>query len=110
MKKSITVFAISCLLLFSSITVSASNVEKNTLKEKVAAMSEEEKQQRAAEIERRVQEIKSLDKSQLTRLEKKDMRNELRDMNKEAKAIGRGGVYISLAGILIIILVLIIIL
>jgi len=38
------------------------------------------------------------------------LRHELKDLNKEARTIGRGGVYISLGGILLIILILILIL
>jgi hypothetical protein len=60
-------------------------------------------------LKQRAAEIKAIDKSQLTRLERKDLRKELKDMNKEAKEIGHGGIYISLAGIIIIILLLILI-
>lgn len=94
----------------TAVRVHASNDEKIALQEKTAAMSDEQKQARAAEIEKRVLEIKEMDKSNLSRLERKDMRNELRDMNKESKAIGNGGVYLSIGGILLIILVLILIL
>jgi len=55
-------------------------------------------------------EIKAMDKSQLSSEERKALRKELRSMNYEAKALGNGGIYISLAGIIIIILVLILIL
>ena len=108
MKKVSYFFAIICFIILSTVTVQAADNSKKSLEEKVAAMTEEEKQQRVAEIEQRIQEIKEMDKSGLTRIEKKDMKDELRYMNKEAKALGHGGVYISLAGILLIILILII--
>lgn len=94
----------------TAVQVHASNDGKAALREKTAAMSDEQKQARAAEIEKRVQEIKDMDKSNLSRLERKDMRDELRNMNKESKAIGNGGIYLSVGGILLIILVLILIL
>ena len=94
----------------TAVQVHASNDGKVALQEKTAAMTDEQKEARIAEIEKRVQEIKDMDKSNLSRLEKKDMRDELRNMNKESKAIGHGGVYLSIGGILLIILVLILIL
>lgn len=110
MKKAIYLLTITCFMMLGATTVKASDNEKKSMQEKVAAMTEEEKQQRITEIEQRVQEIKQIDKSELTRVERKDLKDELRDMNKEAKAIGHGGVYISLGGILLIILILIIVL
>ena len=68
-----------------------------------------EQQTRLEEITRRVEEIKSIDRSSLTREERKDLRNELVSMKKEAKAMS-GGVYLSVGAIIIIILLLILIL
>lgn len=56
----------------------------------------------------RIDEIKEMDKSGLTRVEKKELRKELREMKKEVKANGYG-IYLS-AGAIIIILLLIILL
>ena len=72
-------------------------------------MTDAQKEERITQIQQRVEEIKAMDKSQLTRLERKDLKNELRDMNKEAKAIRTGGIYISIGALIIIILLLIII-
>lgn len=55
----------------------------------------------------RLEELKALDKSTLTRTEKKALRKEVKSINSQLKAVG-GGVYIS-AGALILILVLLII-
>lgn len=63
---------------------------------------------RAGEISRRVEEIKNMDRSELSRQERKALRNELLDMKKEAKAMS-GGVYLSVGAIIIILLVLILI-
>lgn len=102
-------------LLAISLLIAASGVEANTVsngfdKEKIARMTEKEKKARAEEIKIRVETIRDMDRSTLSRAERKELRQELRDLNKEAKAIGRGGVYISLTGILLIILILILVL
>ncbi|WAC41364.1 hypothetical protein [Pedobacter sp. SL55] len=57
----------------------------------------------------RVDEIKAMDKSKLTREEKKELRKELREMKKKANSMS-GGVYLSVGAIIIIILLLILIL
>jgi Flp pilus assembly protein TadB len=80
------------------------------LKARIENMTEEQKDARYKEMKARVTEIKSMDRSKLTKEERKALKTELKNMNKEAKAIDRGGVYISFAGIIIIILLLIILL
>ncbi len=77
---------------------------------KETTMSEAEKEAAIAKMKLRVEEIKAMDKSTLSKSERKALRKELRDMNKEARALGAGGVYLSVAAIVIIILVLILIL
>lgn len=57
----------------------------------------------------RVEEIKAMDKSKLSKADRKALRKELKEMKQKANAIG-GGVYLSVGAILIIILLLIIIL
>ena len=56
-----------------------------------------------------VEEIKKMDKSDLSRAEKKELRKELRELKSQARAMG-GGVYLSVGAIIIIILLLILIL
>ena len=68
-----------------------------------------EQKARIEAIEKRVMEIKAMDRSSLTKAERKALKNELKDMKKEAKAI-RGGVYLSVGAIIIIILLLILLL
>jgi hypothetical protein len=63
---------------------------------------------RATELMKRLDEINAMDKSAMSRLEKKEAREEVREINKEMKRLG-GGIYIS-AGAIIIILLLILIL
>ena len=57
----------------------------------------------------RVDEIKAMDKSKLTREEKKELRKELKEMKKKANSMS-GGVYLSVGAIIIINLLLILIL
>jgi hypothetical protein len=56
----------------------------------------------------RVEEIRAMDISALSREQRKDLKQELRDLKKEFKAIQ--GIYLSIGAIIIIILLLILIL
>src|SRR5215210_7047834 len=98
MKNRFYYLALTLLFAVSAITSNAALVTP-TIKEKVAGMTDAQKDERLKQIKQRVDEIKAMDKSALSRTERKNLRNELRNMNKEAKAIGHGGIYISLAGI-----------
>ena len=109
MKRNIAILVLTLLTVFASVTSYAKN-DKDYWRDKVATMTEAQKEARIEEMKARVVEIKAMDKSELSRGDRKALRQELRDMNKEAKAIGNGGIYISLAVVLIIILVLILIL
>jgi hypothetical protein len=84
---------------------SATEIEKP-----VRELSEEEIAVRMNQMTKRVEEIKSMDRSLLSKQERKELRKELREMNKAAKAMGQGGVYLSVGAIIIIILLLILIL
>lgn len=64
---------------------------------------------RSGQMLQRLQEIKGMDKSELTRSEKKDLRKEVLGIKKERKAMS-GGVYLSVGAILIVVLVLLLIL
>ena len=57
----------------------------------------------------RVDEIKAMDKSNLSSAEKKSLRKELRSLKHDLKVLGKG-VYLSIGAIIIIILLLILIL
>jgi hypothetical protein len=66
----------------------------------------EAQKERLAEIQTRVDEIKAMDFSDMSKDEIKDVRMELKDMKEEAKRAS-GGVYISVGAIIIILLLLI---
>jgi len=64
---------------------------------------------RAQQLLQRLEDIKSMNKLELTRLEKKNLRKEVKGIKKEMKDNTRG-VYLSVGAIIIIILLLILIL
>ena len=64
---------------------------------------------RAQQLVQRLETIRDMDKSELSRSEKKDLRKEVKEIKKEMKVI-KGGVYLSVAAIIIIILLLILLL
>lgn len=103
MKKIIYALMLVFTLGISANTVSAS--ENNKPKTELTA----EQQAQLDKIVSRVEEIRKMDKSHLTRAEKKALRKELREMKEQARILDRG-VYLSVGAIIIIILLLIIIL
>lgn len=111
MKRFFYTLSLSAALLMG---LPASQAKTATITEETGktevVMSEAEKEATIARMKLRVEEIKAMDKSQLSKAERKALRKELRDMNKQARALGAGGVYLSVAAIVIIILVLILIL
>ena len=95
-------------LLLSTTTLTVQAAKTDFTKEKVTAMTEEQKQVRLKEIEDRVEEIKDMNKSELTSEDRQELRQEVKSLKKEARATN--GVYLSIGAILIIILLLILIL
>ena len=75
MKKKIYFLATALMLMFSAPSVMA-NVAKSK-----PDMTDNQKV-RLAEITTRVEEIKSMDKSELSREDRKSLRNELQEMKK----------------------------
>lgn len=63
----------------------------------------------ATQLLRRLDEIKAMDKSELSKSQKKELRKEVKGIKKELRAVG-GGVYLSTAAIIIIALLLILLL
>jgi hypothetical protein len=109
--KSKTITAIMALLLTIATTNSYAVIVPDDPKPKTelpVGMTDEQKAARLAQIKARVAEIKSIDRSTLSKAERKALRKELREMNKEARAAK--GVYLSVGAIIIIILLLILIL
>ena len=61
---------------------------------------------RANELKSRLEEIDKMDKKNLTRAQKKELRGEVKAIKKEMKAIS-GGVYLSVGAIILIVLLII---
>ncbi|MFA6276899.1 hypothetical protein ACHMWN_02500 [Pedobacter sp. UC225_61] len=100
-------FIYSLVLIFT-LGISTNTVSAADKKEPKTEMTAEQKVQ-FEKIVNRVEEIRKMDKSNLTRVEKKELRKELREMKDKARALS-GGVYLSVGAIIIIILLLILIL
>ena len=105
-----TSIAILCFLLTANVISSYATTIDNDrpTKERTEKMSDEQKKSRLEDIRTRVNEIKEMDKSGLSKTERKAMRKELRELKKESKETK--GVYLSVGAIIIIILLLILIL
>ncbi len=98
MKKNIFKFIVICFCLtLGSLSVKASDSTS------VAVQTQE-----VQKMVDRLTEIKEMDKSNLNRTEKKQLHAEVTDIQKKLKTMD-GGVYISVGGIIIILLILIII-
>ncbi len=102
--------AATMMLCFSANLASATELAGKSEPKKEMTLNEEQKAQQVEVIKRRVEEIKSMDKSNLTRQERKALKKELKEMKEQARAITGGGVYLSVGAIIIIILILILIL
>jgi hypothetical protein len=96
--------ALAILLTLASVSNRAFAAD-NVATDKTAAANTE----RMEQIRSRLEEIKHMDRSSLTREERKELRREVKGYRKEAKSMG-GGIYLSAGAIIIIILVLILIL
>ncbi|MES2417159.1 MAG: hypothetical protein V4541_03175 [Bacteroidota bacterium] len=103
MKKFIYALVLVFTLGISTTTVSAAT--KNEDKKELTA----EQKVQFEKLVNRVEEIRNMDKSNLTRVEKKALRKELKEMKEQARVLNQG-VYLSVGAIIIIILLLILIL
>lgn len=105
LKKVLTMFL---LLSMTAGPTSASfiSIEKIPPKENRHSLIEEPNA-RLESIKKRVAEIKSIDKSKLTKAERADLRKELKHMLKEAKKMSTKSFLVIFGGIIIVILILI---
>lgn len=110
MKRSIHLLAITLMLSFPSAAVSANTISDIKSNETEVPLTKEQKELRLKEISRRVEEIRAMDKSDLSKQERKELRKELRELKEQARPITGGGIYLSVGAILLIILALLILL
>lgn len=106
--KKLTYLIIFLLLSLPAISATDPN-DKVAEKDEVQPYTKEE----VMAIEARIMEIKDMDKSELTRDEKKALRMELREMRKDIRERDEhrhrsGGIFISTGAIIIILLLIII--
>jgi len=101
MKTKMYLLATALMLMFAINTKAAGLGTPYTpyTKEYIATMTAEQRQARIEEIKTRVDEIRAMDKSQLTRADKKELKAELKSMRHEANAISAagGGILFTLA-------------
>ena len=95
----IRIYLLALMMLFTGLSVNTQAATK---------MTKEQAEVRASEIKQRVDEIKAMDFSTLTREQRKDLRSELKNDKKELQQL-EPYIYIS-AGALIIIIILLILL
>jgi hypothetical protein len=103
--KKLTLYAMILLVSMSSITT-LSATEKDSI---VATVTTKEVPADVSKLLTRLDEINAIDKTALNRLQKKELRKEVRVIKSELKE-KRHGVYISVGAFIIIILLLVILL
>lgn len=103
--RKLTFYAMTiCLLTFCMNDVKAINTHPNNSAVAVKPAENEEVQA----MINRLEEIKAMDLSSMTKVQKKELRKEVKAIKQEMKAVQ--GIYLSIGAILIIILLLILIL
>ncbi len=103
LKAIIVILFIGCIMPATSNAMRMSNAISSPLSDSAADVKT------AAQIVQRVNEIQSMDKTNLSSTEKRALRNELKDMKAKADTLGKG-VYLSIGAIIVVILLLILIL
>lgn len=105
MKKSLFLMLMTVL----SLTVSPVHASVNASEHVGIPMKEKEMPERVKVLLTRLEEIRDMDKSKLTKEDRKELRTEVKAIKSELRTTN-GGLYLSLGAIIIIILLLILIL
>ncbi|MGV9003815.1 hypothetical protein [Flavobacterium sp.] len=104
MKKRMIYLMVTALSLSTFIPANATGIDPKTTTTKTTEATAE-----MQVMMNRLEEIKGMDKSEMTRVEKKDLRKEVRAIKAQARS-SSNGVYLSVGAIIIIVLLLIILL
>lgn len=104
--KKLTLFT---MLVLVSLFVTPMNVVAKTIEPITVSNNPKEVPAEVRIMLDRLEEIKKMDKSELSSTEKKELRKEVRNIKKSLKASGNG-VYLSVGAIIIIVLLLILLL
>lgn len=99
------ILALNASVMAGSVSPPKNPVEKRNIPARDAAT-----EARIETLERRLHEIEKMDFSKLERAKKSEVKKELREIRRELKAYNASGIYISLGGLLIIVLLLILLL
>lgn len=99
----LAILILTCSLGYASATV------RTVEKDPVESLTPQQKV-RLQIITLRVKEIKSIDKSELNRDEKKSLRTELKQLKKEARGMAAGGVFLTVGSLLAVIVLLVVLL
>lgn len=75
-----------------------------------STMPADAKELRGQQMLHRLEEIRAMDKSTLTKAEKKELRKEVKEIRREARRDEIKGIYLSIGAVIIIVLLLILIL
>lgn len=94
------------MIFTTSLPAFSSNITSDPTKTGTPAKNTE---LRAQQLMQRLEDIKASDRSELTRLERKNLRKEVKEIKKEMAA-NKGGIYLSIGAVIIIILLLILLL
>lgn len=97
------------LTLVFALGISANTATANDRSNKKKPEMTAEQRIQFERIVNRVEEIRDIDKSQLSSSERSELRKELRDLKAQARA-SNGGVYLSVGAIVVIIVLLLILL
>ena len=100
MKKKIYLLTI-LLLCFCAINSNAAVIEGNDVpltKEIVAKMTPEQKQQRLQDIKARMTEIESVDRSKMSKEDRKALREEMRSLRHDSSAVSGGSLIVEVGG------------
>ena len=107
--KKLIVFVFVMLFTFSATMAFASKKDRTADSDKMAVPAKTENKMSEEEITRltkRVEEIRKMDKSELTSEEKSELKSEMKEIKKNVKKAG-GTIYISGAALVLIILLVI---
>ena len=110
--KKIIFFVLAMVFVLSSTFAFASKSDKTTDSDKLAVPVKTENKLSDEEIDRiskRVEEIRKMDKSDLTGAEKSELKSELKEIKKDVKKAG-GTIYIGGATLVLIIILILILL
>lgn|SRR5690606_11958388 len=103
-KKFLLLVTVLLTLVYSPVMAS----EPETDPVKTTAVKDEDEAKAKILLER-LEEIKAMDKSKLSKQERKELRKEVRDIKQQLRSTGNG-IYLSIGAIIIIILLLILLL